>query len=326
MHPKKLPLARSQRGYRGVASAAPRRRLDAEKQAIHGGGVPTQKPTLGLGFSSCPNDTFMFHALTHGLVSVPGANFSVYMDDIEGLNRRALGESSAPRLPVSKVSASLSSFLLDDYVVLRAGAALGRGVGPLVVAPPDRGFASLADLAGKHVAVPGMRTTAYLLLSLFAPPGLRITPVRFDRIIQRVTDGEFDAGLIIHESRFTYADHGLSLVADVGALWEAETELPLPLGVIVARRDLGTPLLRELERGIADSVRYAFAHPDESRSYIREHAQEMSEQVCQQHIELYVNPHSIELGAHGITAIETLFERGAAVGILPAIRKGIWLD
>jgi 1,4-dihydroxy-6-naphthoate synthase len=288
--------------------------------------VAIREPTLGFGYSSCPNDTFAFHALAHGLVRVPGANFSIYMDDIEALNRRALGELSAPRLPITKVSAALSSYLLDEYVILRAGAALGRGVGPLVVARPESGFSSLADLAGKHIAVPGLRTTAYLLLNLFAPAGLRITPLRFDKIMPAVAEGEFDAGLIIHESRFTYPDHGLAQVADVGALWEAHTELPLPLGVIVARRDLGLPLLRELERGIADSVRYAFAHPDESRPYIREHAQEMSEQVCAQHIELYVNPFSVELGAQGITAVETLLARGADIGILPTARKSPWID
>jgi 1,4-dihydroxy-6-naphthoate synthase len=288
--------------------------------------VAISLPSLGLGYSSCPNDTFMFHALVNGLVKVPGVNFSVYMDDIEALNRRALGESSAPRLPISKVSASLAGYLLDDYVVLRAGSALGRGVGPLVVSRPDRGIQSLADLAGKHVAVPGLRTTAYLLLNLFAPAGLRITQVRFDKIMARVAEGEFDAGLVIHESRFTYREHGLGLLADLGTLWEQQTELPLPLGVIVARRDLGAPLLRELERGIADSVRYAFAHPEESRGYIREHAQEMSEQVCQQHIELYVNQHSVELGQQGVTAFETLLARGQDVGILPPTRKSPWLD
>lgn len=301
--------------------------LDAASRWIHCGSVATLLPALGLGFSSCPNDTFMFHALVNGLVRLAGVrDFSVYMDDIEALNRRALGESSAPRLPISKVSASLASYLLDDYVVLRAGAALGRGVGPLVVARPDRGFTSIADLAGKHVAVPGLRTTAYLLLNLFAPAGMRITQVRFDKIMARVADGEFDAGLVIHESRFTYPEHGLGLVADLGTLWEQQTELPLPLGVIVARRDLGASLLRELEAGIADSVRYAFAHPDESKPYIREHAQELSEQVCKQHIDLYVNQHSIELGQQGITAVETLLSRGADVGILPPARKSPWLD
>jgi 1,4-dihydroxy-6-naphthoate synthase len=288
--------------------------------------VATQQHSLGLGYSSCPNDTFMFHALTHDVVRVPSVRFAVYMDDIEALNRRALGESSAPRLPISKVSAAVAPFLGDDYAILRSGAALGRGVGPLVVAKPDRGFSSLADLAGKHVAVPGLRTTAYLLLSLFAPPDLRITQVRFDKIMPRVADGEFDAGLIIHESRFTYPQHGLAQVADVGALWETESELPLPLGLIVARRDLGLPLLREIERAIGDSIRYAFAHPDESRDYVREHAQEMGEEVCRQHIELYVNPFSVELGAQGVTAVERLFSRGADIGVLPTLRKSPWLD
>jgi 1,4-dihydroxy-6-naphthoate synthase len=267
----------------------------------------------------------MFHALAHNIVRVPGVSFSVFMDDIEALNRRALGETSAPRLPISKVSASSSAYLLDDYAVMRAGAALGRGVGPLVVARPERNFAALSDLAGKHVAVPGLRTTAYLLLSLFAPPGLRITPLRFDRIMPAVADGEFDAGLIIHESRFTFADHGLVQVADVGALWESETELPLPLGLIIARRDLGVQGLREIERGISDSVKYAFANPDDSREYVRKHAQEMSEDVCRQHIELYVNPYSIDLGAQGVTALETLLKRGAEAGVLPPVRRSPWI-
>jgi 1,4-dihydroxy-6-naphthoate synthase len=267
----------------------------------------------------------MFHALVHDQVRIPQVTLQVHMDDIEALNRRALGESSAPSLPISKISASALSFVADDYVLLRAGAALGRGVGPLVVARPEQGFRSLKDLAGKHVAVPGLRTTAYLLLSLFAPPGMRITPLRFDQIMPRVASGDFDAGLIIHESRFTFGEHGLVQLADVGALWEADTELPLPLGVIVARRDLGVPLLREIERGISDSVRYAFAHPDESRPYIKAHAQEMSEEVCQKHIALYVNQHSVEMGEQGEQAVETLLARGAEVGMLPALRKRLWL-
>ena len=267
----------------------------------------------------------MFHALVNGLVRVPGLSLNVHMDDIEALNRRALGESSAPSLPISKISASALAFVADDYVVLRAGAALGRGVGPLVVARPDHGFSSLTDLAGKHIAVPGLRTTANLLLSLFAPPGLRVTSVRFDQIMQRVASGELDAGLIIHESRFTYADHGLVSIADVGNLWEASTELPLPLGVIVAKRELGVPLLQELTRAISDSVKYAFAHPDESRDYIRAHSQELSEEVCAKHIALYVNQHSIDMGEQGARAVETLLARGAEVGLLPALRKSPWL-
>lgn len=282
--------------------------------------------TLGLGFSSCPNDTFMFHALVHGLVAVPGTHFQVQMADIEALNHRALGETSAPRLPVTKMSASALSFVVEDYAVLRAGAALGRGVGPLVVSRPDRGFTALSDLAGKHIAVPGLRTTAYLLLSLFAPSDLRVTALRFDRIMPAVAAGEFDAGLIIHESRFTYQDHGLMALADVGSLWEKETELPLPLGLIAARRDLGTALLREIETAVSDSVRYAFAHPDASRDYIHEHAQELSEDVCKQHIGLYVNQHSVDIGDQGRQALETLLHRGAEVGLLPRLKRSPWLE
>lgn len=267
----------------------------------------------------------MFHALVHDQVRIPHVSLEVHMADIELLNRRALGESSAPSLPISKISASALAFVADDYVALRAGAALGRGVGPLVVAKADSGFRSLEDLAGKHIAVPGMRTTAYLLLSLFAPKGLRITSLRFDQIMPRVAAGDFDAGLIIHESRFTYAQHGLASLADLGTLWETSTELPLPLGVIVAKRELGTPLLHEIETAIADSVRYAFAHREESRDYIRAHAQEMSEEVCAKHIDLYVNPHSIEMGDQGERAVETLLARGAEVGVLPAVRKSVWL-
>jgi 1,4-dihydroxy-6-naphthoate synthase len=280
---------------------------------------------LGIGFSSCPNDTFMFHALVHDQVRIPNVSLQVHMDDIEALNRRALGESSAPSLPISKISASAISYVADDYVVLRAGAALGRGVGPLVVARPEAGIASLKDLAGKHVAVPGLRTTAFLLLSLFAPPGMRVTALRFDQIMPRVAAGDFDAGLIIHESRFTFQEHGLVQLADVGTLWEEQTELPLPLGVIVARRDLGAPLLREVERAISDSVRYAFAHPDESRAYVRAHAQELSDDVCKQHIGLYVNQHSVEVGEQGEKAVEVLLARGVEVGMLPPLRKKLWL-
>jgi 1,4-dihydroxy-6-naphthoate synthase len=267
----------------------------------------------------------MFHALVHGLVGVPGTSFSVHMADIEALNRRALGETSAPRLPMSKVSASALAFVADDYAVLRAGAALGRGVGPLVVTRADSSLKSLADLAGKHIAVPGLRTTAYLLLSLFAPMDLRVTALRFDQIMPRVAAGEFDAGLIIHESRFTYASHGLVSLADVGALWERETELPLPLGLIVARRDLGVPLLRELEAALSASVRYAFAHPEASRDYVKAHAQELSDEVCRQHIELYVNQHSVDIGEQGMRAVEVLLSRGADVGLLPRVRKSPWI-
>jgi 1,4-dihydroxy-6-naphthoate synthase len=299
--------------------------LDEKARPIQPNLVSSPQRSIGLGFSPCPNDTFMFHALLHGRVTVENAHFQAYMDDIDGLNRRALGQASSPRLPVTKVSASALAFLVDDYMVLRAGAALGRGVGPLVVAQPDRGLVSLADLAGKRVAVPGLRTTAYLLLSLFAPHNLDITVVRFEQIMPRVAAGEFDAGLIIHESRFTFGEHGLVSLADVGELWEKDTGLPLPLGLIVAKRDLGPDLIARLERGIADSVRYAYDHPEESKPYIRAHAQELSDEVCRKHIELYVNERSVDIGEEGRHAVETLLSRGAAVGLLPRLTRGLWL-
>ncbi len=299
--------------------------LDEKARPIQPNPVALPVRDIGIGFSPCPNDTFMFHALLHGRVNLENAHFQAHMDDIEALNRRALGEASSPRLPVTKVSASALAYLVDDYTVLRAGAALGRGVGPLIVAKPNRGFTSVADLAGKRVAVPGLRTTAYLLLSLFAPDDLSISVVRFDQIMQRVAAGEFDAGLIIHESRFTYGEHGLVSLADVGELWEQDTGLPLPLGLIVAKRDLGPDLTARIERGIADSVRYAYDHPEESKPYIRAHAQELSDEVCRKHIELYVNERSIEIGNEGRNAVETLLSRGAAVGLLPRPTRNLWL-
>lgn len=281
--------------------------------------------TLGLGYSSCPNDTFMFHGLVHGRVPVQDLGFSVYMDDIEALNRRALGETDAAPLAITKVSAGALPWLTRDYAVMRAGAALGRGCGPLVVAQDSAGLQSLKDLRGKRVAIPGERTTANLLLRIFAPDDLHTEALRFEQIMPAVEKGEFDAGLIIHESRFTFQDHGLKALCDLGDVWEEDTGLPLPLGVIAARRELGADVIGRIEGGLSNSVRHAYAHPDESREYIREHAQEMSADVCKQHIELYVNDYSVDIGDEGTRAIDTLLERGASAGVLPADAPSPWL-
>ncbi|MGE3877460.1 MAG: 1,4-dihydroxy-6-naphthoate synthase [Planctomycetota bacterium] len=259
---------------------------------------------MRLGFSPCPNDTFMFHALVHGIVSVPGVSFDPELLDIEQLNRRA---ASPDPLEVTKLSAAAYAALRDRYELLAAGAALGRGVGPLVVArPSDGSLRSLADLAGRRVAIPGTRTTAYLLLRMFGPPTMRCDALPFHRILDAVATGDFDAGLIIHESRFTYADHGLRSIADLGTEWERRTGLPLPLGVIAARRDLERDLRDEIGRAIAESVRHAQRHPGSSAEYVAAHAQEMAATVCAQHIQLYVNEYSVDLGGDGRRAIETL--------------------
>ncbi|MEM6996503.1 MAG: 1,4-dihydroxy-6-naphthoate synthase, partial [Myxococcota bacterium] len=265
----------------------------------------------------------MFHALVSGAVPCR-ARFAPWLADIEELNRRALGHDSRPPLAVSKVSAAALGHLTRDYAVLNAGAALGRGNGPLVLRRGgDAGKPDLAALSGCTVAIPGERTTANLLLSIFGPPDLRRVTMRFDAIMPAVARGEVDAGLVIHESRFTFAEHGLAAVADLGEVWEADTGLPLPLGVIVAQRALGE-LAEAVDEGLARSVAHAFAHPDTSAAYVRQHAQEMAPEVCRRHIELYVGPFSADLGSEGRAAVQTLLARGAATGLLPADSPSPW--
>lgn len=267
---------------------------------------------LKIGFSTCPNDTFMFHQLVHQ--ALPDA--SPVMEDIEALNLRLVDDDDAPA--VSKVSVAALGHITDRYTVLDAGAALGRGVGPLVVVrASDDEIATLGNLGGCTVGVPGQYTTANLLLRVFGPPDLRARLLRFERIMPAVAAEELDAGVIIHESRFTYADHGLRAIADLGERWETATGLPLPLGVIVARRDLGEARIAELEVALAASVRAARRDGTAAWPWIRAHAQEMDDVVCRKHIELYVNDFSEGLGDEGRAAIDELLARGRASGILP---------
>ena len=258
---------------------------------------------LRLGFSSCPNDTFMFHALVHGLVPDAPA-VEVVMEDIEALNRRAL-EPGGDALPLTKLSVGAWARVRERYTVLDAGAALGRGCGPLVVA---REAARLEGLGGRRIAVPGLGTTAYALLRMFGPAHEPV-PMRFDEVMPAVERGDVDAGLIIHESRFTYPEHGLVQVADLGEVWEADTGLPLPLGVIVADRELDPAVRDAFEAALSNSVRRAWDHPEAARAYIDAHAQEMDRDVCDQHIALYVNAFSATLGDEGRAAIDTFVAR-----------------
>lgn len=274
---------------------------------------------LRLGFSTCPNDTFMFHGLVHGVVGDASLGFETVLEDIEALNQHAQGDSGPD---FTKISVATLPFVQERYGVIDAGAALGRGCGPLVVAKDGAG--GLAGLAGKRVAIPGERTTANLLLQIFGPDDLQVEAIRFEQIMPAVARGDFDAGLIIHESRFTYPGFGLSEVADLGVLWEADTGLPLPLGVIVGRRDLDAKVLRAVEAGLGQSVRHAFANPDASREYVRVHAQEMAEDVCRQHIDLYVNEFSASLGEQGRRAVEELLRRGAKAGLVPGVGAAGW--
>ena len=260
-------------------------------------------PALTFGFSPCPNDTFAFHALVQGLVDAPFQVQPVLLD-IEELNRRA----HSGEFDLTKLSVGAFAAVGERYTLLRSGAALGHGVGPLVVA---RTPAALAAAAAGRIAIPGRETTAFRLLRLAAPRLGDVVEMRYDRILAAVAGGDVDAGLIIHESRFTYADHGLHRVADLGEWWERETRLPVPLAGICARRDLDAGLVAAAETAIRASVAHAFAHPADSRAYVRAHSQEMSDEVCDQHIRLYVNAHSLDIGDDGLRAIERLVARGA---------------
>lgn len=254
--------------------------------------------TLSFGFSPCPNDTFAFHALVHGLVAVPFAVKPVLLD-IEDLNRRARDGT----FELTKLSVGAFAAVGTRYRLLRSGAALGHGVGPLVVARTAR---PLAEAAGGRIAIPGRDTTAFRLLRLAAPVLGDVVELRYDQILGAVQRGEVEAGLIIHESRFTYSTHGLVKIVDLGEWWERETSLPVPLAGICARADLDDATADAAEAAIRASVAYAFAHPEASRAYVRAHSQEMSDEVCDAHIRLYVNALSLDIGDEGLRAMNRL--------------------
>ncbi|HIJ95010.1 MAG TPA: 1,4-dihydroxy-6-naphthoate synthase [Desulfuromonadales bacterium] len=264
---------------------------------------------LTLGFSPCPNDTFIFYPLVHGLVDTGGLAYRERLEDVETLNQLAL----AGQLDVSKVSYHALGHIRNDYALLRSGSALGRGCGPLLVAADN---IDPADLRGRTIAVPGRYTTANLLLRLFAPTLENFIVLPFNEIMDAVLCGDVDAGLIIHESRFTYQGFGLHKLLDLGEWWEAETGLPIPLGGIVARRSLGVETIAAIEQALRSGVDYARTHPGEAAHYIGQHSQEMSAEVCAAHIGLYVNDFSTDLGDEGVRAISCLLHRAEEAGYI----------
>jgi 1,4-dihydroxy-6-naphthoate synthase len=264
---------------------------------------------LRLAFSPCPNDTFVFHALVHGLV--PGApSFDVTYADVDVTNTAA----ERGEFDLVKVSYAALPWLTAQYELLPCGGALGRGCGPLVLV---RDPASVQGLAGRRVAVPGERTTAYLLMRLWsaAAPPAEIVVVPFHKIMPGVAAGEYDAGLVIHEARFTYPRFGLTALADLGEWWEGETGLPIPLGAILARKGAVDPT--EAADWIRTSVRHAWAYPAASQDYVLAHAQEMEPDVVARHIALYVNAFTEDLGEEGRAAVDALLSRAAALGTSP---------
>lgn len=276
---------------------------------------------LSLHYSPCPNDTFIFHALASGLVAVPGVALDVVLADVEALNAAA----AAGTPDVCKVSVAAAAGLLDEYRILRAGGALGRGVGPVLVA---REGVRLEDLHGQAVAIPGARTTANLIFGLLCRErGLSpsLLELVYDQVMPAVSSGQCTAGVVIHEGRFTYAEHGLARLLDLGAWWEQSRSLAIPLGCIVMRRSLGLDLARSVNAGIRQSLEHAFAHPEASRQYVRSHAREMDPQVIARHIETFVTNSSLDFGPEGEAAILALLTEARRVGGLGALPGDVFL-
>ncbi|WNC15802.1 1,4-dihydroxy-6-naphthoate synthase [Brevibacillus brevis] len=267
---------------------------------------------MKIAFSPCPNDTFVFHAWVHGLI--PGApELDVMYADIDITNHLAIN-TEGPE--VMKISYAALPWVLNDYALIPCGGALGRGCGPLVLTQDSN---DPSKLSGKRVAVPSERSTAYLLFRLWAaqnvPGGVgEIVVMPFHEIMPAVRDGKIDAGLVIHEARFTYQNYGLTLMQDLGSWWESDTGLPIPLGAIIARRSMDLEALAKWTRA---SVEYAWAHPEASKDYVASHAQEMAPEVTQAHIDLYVNEFTRDLGEDGYAAIEALLSRAADEGLVP---------
>jgi len=273
---------------------------------------------MRIAFSPCPNDTFIFHALVHGLIPET-PQFEVTYADIDRTNGWAATDNGGD---IMKISFAALPWVLDKYALLPCGGALGRGCGPLVLTKGDsEQLGDPSSLSGRRVAVPSERSTAYLLFRLWAaqhvPGGVgEIIVMPFDKIMPAVQDGSIDAGLVIHEARFTYKSYGLQLMADLGNWWEEDTGLPIPLGAIIADRSLD---LASISSWIKQSVEYAWAHPEASADYVLSHAQEMSPEVTSAHINLYVNKYSADLGDDGYDAITALLTRAADEGLVPRI-------
>ncbi len=275
---------------------------------------------MKIAFSPCPNDTFIFYAWVHGLI--PGAPLlEVTYADIDITN----GLAASGRGPeIIKISYAALPWVLKDYALLPCGGALGRGCGPLVLTAADqagRQDQPGAGLTGKRVAVPSERSTAYLLFRLWAaqqvPGGVgEIVIMPFHEIMPAVHAGSVEAGLVIHEARFTYPTYDLTLLADLGNWWETQTNLPIPLGAIIARRSLNQSAIADW---IRDSVCYAFAHPEETRDFVLSHAQEIAPEIVQAHIQLYVNEFSLDLGLTGYAAVTKLLRLAAAEGLVPPV-------
>jgi 1,4-dihydroxy-6-naphthoate synthase len=273
---------------------------------------------LTLGFSRCPNDTFIFDALIHRKIDTEGLEFKVSYDDVETLNKKAFENE----LDITKLSFHAFAYVANNYALLDAGSALGFGVGPLLLSKNS----DINLNSDFRVGIPGKYTTANFLLSLAYPHLSNKVEMRFSDIEDALVNDEIDLGLIIHENRFTYQDKGLHKVMDLGEYWENETGCAIPLGGIVIKRTLPDEVTLKVNRVLQRSVEFAFANPKSGVDFIKSHAQSMDEAVMFKHIELYVNKYSIDLGQEGRKAVEILFEKAQSLGVIPKIEKDIFLS
>ncbi len=274
---------------------------------------------LTLGYSPCPNDCFIFDALVHKKIDTEGLDVETRLEDVETLNREALKGT----LDITKLSFHAYAYALEHYILLRSGSALGFNCGPLLIKNSKLKIKNLDDL---KVAIPGKMTTANFLLSLAIPNLKNKIEYVFSDIENAVLSGEVDAGLIIHENRFTYQEKGLEKIMDLGEYWESFIHAPIPLGGIVIKRNLETDLQQKVNRLIRKSVEFAFKNPESSMSYVRQHAQEMNESVMKQHIALYVNDFSIDLGETGINAINLMFAKAKELNLFDYSNNKLIID
>lgn len=269
---------------------------------------------IQLGFSPCPNDTFMFYALVHGHIDTGQLNYEIHMADIEDLNQNVKNGN----IGLSKISYAAFPGISDDYQILNAGSALGHKNGPLIVSKrkicPD-------ELFEAQIAIPGEMTTANFLLQNFYPEALKKRSYLFSEIEEVVLSGEADAGLVIHESRFTYSSKGLKLVDDLGEKWESSYHLPVPLGCIVASREMDEVLTAQVEKHIRESIQFAIENPRSTLDWVKQHSRELSDEVINQHIDLYVNSFSLDLGEEGRDAVNYLYRQGLQNGIFTITDK-----
>lgn len=277
--------------------------------------------TLSLAYSPCPNDCFMFDAMVHGRIDTEGLDFDVRLLDIDALNTAAF----AGEFDATKLSFHAYAYCADRYVLLDAGSALGNNCGPLLISKRDIPRAEVAA-GGVRMAIPGRFTTANFLCGLAFPQAQDKTPMIFSDIEPAVLEGRFDAGVIIHENRFTYEAKGLKKIIDLGEFWESETGAAIPLGGIVISRRLPADVRQRVNRVMRRSVEYAFANRDASLPFVRANAQAMSDEVMYKHIDLYVNEYSVDLGVDGRRAVEVLFERARNSGVIPEMKEDLFLS